>query len=81
MKGQHEAILKHLEDNRTITNMEAFRLYGVTRLSAIIFNLRKLGYTIKTTREIGKTRYGTCNCYGIYTLISKEKKDGTDISD
>lgn len=36
-------ILKHLQAAGSITSMEAFNLYKVTRLSAIIFNLKKKG--------------------------------------
>lgn len=46
--SQEKEVLKHLQINRTITSMEAINLYGATRLSAIIFNLRKKGYNIKT---------------------------------
>lgn len=35
------AILRHLKEYKSITSFEAFTEYGETRLSAIIFNLRK----------------------------------------
>lgn len=35
------AILRHLKEYKSITSFEAFTEYGTTRLSAIIFNLRK----------------------------------------
>lgn len=34
-------VLRHLKQYKSITSFEAFTEYGVTRLSAIIFNLRK----------------------------------------
>lgn len=36
-----EVILRHFKTYRTITSYEAFAEYGVTRLSAIILDLRK----------------------------------------
>lgn len=36
-----QAVLRHLKEYKSITSFEAFTEYGATRLSAIIFNLRK----------------------------------------
>lgn len=61
-------IVKHLKVKGSITSLDAFRLYGVTRLSSIIFNLRKRGFDISTIDESNKDRYGnTCN-YARYVL-------------
>lgn len=38
LKGQ---VLRHLKEYKSITSFEAFTEYGATRLSAIIFELRK----------------------------------------
>lgn len=54
-------VLRHLLSKGTITSMEAFELYGATRLSAIIFNLRK-DYDIDTLDMECTDRYGhTCH--------------------
>lgn len=55
---QTEAVLKHLENKKTITSIEAIRLYGATRLSGIIFNLKKKGYDIVSKTIYVNTRYG-----------------------
>lgn len=34
-------VLDHLQKKKTITSWEAIELFGATRLSAIIYNLRK----------------------------------------
>ena len=61
-------VLKHLEQQRSITSYEAFKLYGATRLSSIIFVLREKGYDIVTLNETSKDRNGnTCN-YARYVL-------------
>lgn len=39
--SKQEKILKHLEKFGSITSIEAFEQYKVTRLSAVIFELRK----------------------------------------
>lgn len=48
MKGQSGALLEHLKTKGSITSMEAIELYGATRLSARIYDFRKLGYAIET---------------------------------
>ena len=46
--SQEERVLNHLMKNGNITSMDAFYLYHITRLSAIIFTLRDKGYDIDT---------------------------------
>lgn len=50
-------VLKHLQEKGSITSMDAFYDYGVSRLSAIIYVLRSREYIIDTIIEKGKTRY------------------------
>lgn len=71
-KDKTSEVLKHLKVKGSITSLEAFELYGATRLSAIIFNLRKKGYNIKTADGSCIDRYGhNCN-FAKYTLIEDE---------
>ena len=45
MKGtQQDRILRYLEDKGSIASWEAIKEFGVTRLSAVIYNLKKKGY-------------------------------------
>jgi hypothetical protein len=60
-------ILKHLKQNGSITSWEAIQLYGATRLSAIIFNLRKK-YNINTFMIDDIDRYGNESRYAKYVL-------------
>lgn len=53
-RGNTGRVLKHLQENENISSMEAFELFGATRLSAIIFNLRKYGYCIINNRCCSK---------------------------
>ena len=47
-KTKHQKIKEHLESGKSITSWEAIELYNVTRLAAIIFNLKKDGHEIET---------------------------------
>ncbi|MDR0249852.1 MAG: helix-turn-helix domain-containing protein [Burkholderiales bacterium] len=49
---QKDSILKHLSKKRTITFLEAWNLYGVVNLSAVIHDLRRDGHEIKRERSL-----------------------------
>lgn len=66
---QTQAIIDHLIKHGSITSMEAFELYGCTRLSAIIFNLRKIGYMIINKVHETENRFGGKVRYVEYKLI------------
>jgi hypothetical protein len=51
--------------------MEAFEKYNVTRLSAIIFNLRKEDYLIKTTSVTRRNQEGNSCTYAEYSLMTE----------
>lgn len=57
-----------LEDVGNITSWEAIEKFGATRLSAIIFNLRKQGYVIENQREYSIDRNGRQCHYVRYIL-------------
>lgn len=63
-----EKVLNHLKEHGTITSLEAIEKYGATRLSAIIFNLRKRGYKIDTYDMPFTDRFGSKSTYGKYVL-------------
>lgn len=46
---QARKVLRHLEKNRSITPLEAFGVYGIFRLAARIYELRKEGFNVVTT--------------------------------
>lgn len=70
--NQEQVILKHLRKHKTITSMEVFELYGFTRLSAVIFNLRESGHKIGMIWETGTNRYGNQVRWGKYFLIKNK---------
>ncbi len=63
-----QMVLDHLKKHGSITSLEAIDNYGATRLSAIIFNLRKKGYSIDTIDVHSVDRYGNSVVYGKYVL-------------
>lgn len=64
-------VLEHLKKYGHITSLEAISLYSATRLSAIIYNLRKKGYDIETKDIDFTDRFGTKSHYGKYVLKSR----------
>ena len=56
-------VLAHLQQEGSITSWDAIQLYRATRLSAIIFNLRKEGYNIKSKNESGEGSHWTRYTY------------------
>lgn len=70
--NQRTMVLKHLRERGSITSMEAFQLYGVTRLSSIIHHFRKQGINVHTVMTDGKTRYGDSCKFAKYILGSEE---------
>ena len=67
-ENQRKAVLNHLREYGSITSMQAFELYGITRLSSIIHHFRKAGTNIQTIMTDGKTRYGNSCKYAKYIL-------------
>ena len=56
-----------------MTSMDAIILFGATRLSDIVFKLKKAGYLILTEMEDGIDRYGNASRYARYKLIADKK--------
>jgi hypothetical protein len=62
-----DRVLQYLKENKSITSLEAIKEFGATRLSAIIYNLRK-EHKITTQYETSKNRYGDSVNYARYIL-------------
>lgn len=63
---QCEMVLNHLLSEGSITPKEAEKRYGIMRLGARIYDLRKHGYTITTKPETKKNRFGVLTTYARY---------------
>lgn len=66
--NQQERVLNYIKSFGSITSLEAFRDLGITRLSAVIFCLRRKGYRIVSTSELSKNRYNESVSYARYTM-------------
>ena len=53
--SQIKKVSKHLKEKNKITSWEAIEKYRCTRLSAIIYILRKDGWDITTNNKFNKT--------------------------
>jgi alanine-alpha-ketoisovalerate/valine-pyruvate aminotransferase len=68
-----EKVKIHLENVGHITSLEAIELYGATRLSAIIYNLRnKYGMNIITETIEFTDRFGNAAHYAKYIFKGEE---------
>jgi len=65
---QTQAVLDWLMSGDSISSLEAFKELGITRLSAIIFNLRKKGYRITSEDEKTVNRFGSTVVFSRYKL-------------
>lgn len=69
---QQNQVLEYLDEHPTgITSMDAFREYGITRLSAVIFRLRERGYGIVTEMCYNPKNNST---YARYYIEEREEK-------
>lgn len=64
-------VLAHLEEYGSITSMQAIERYKATRLSSIIFCLRKRGLPITTERVEYIEEDGRTAWYGRYHMERK----------
>ena len=62
-----EKVLRHLQEHGEITSWDAIVEYGITRLSARIFNLRKMGHVIGS-ETITKKKGDSTVHYTRYTM-------------
>lgn len=68
--NQKQEVLRHIKRYGSITSMEAFEKYGITRLSAIIYILRR-EYEIVTIMRTSVNRYGNEVNFAEYRLTVK----------
>lgn len=67
-KTQADRVLDYIKQFGSITTLEAFNDLGVTRLSAVIFELKDRNIEIDSTTETRKNRYGEKCSYSRYFL-------------
>lgn len=72
--NQMQLVLKHLNRHKYISSFKAIELYGITRLSAVIYDLKDAGYEIGTVWRHATNRYGNPVRYVDYYLIKNKRK-------
>ena len=66
---QCERILRYMEENGSITPLDAMREFGCMRLGARIWDLKKAGKRIIKTSQTAKNRYGDKVTFARYFLL------------
>ena len=75
-KGQKARVLWYIQNYKSITPHEALKEFGIMRLAAVIFELRK-EYDIETVMEKAKNRFGEDVQYARYLYYGvKEAANG-----
>ena len=70
-RTQKNIIEKRLKCKGSVTSWQAFIWYGITRLSAIIYCLRREGMDITTETITKRNRYGNTCTFAKYTLAKQ----------
>lgn len=73
--SQKKMVLDYIREFGSITPLDGFRDLGVTRLAAVIFELKEDGHDIHTERERGKNRYGHPTMYARYSFGKDESNE------
>ena len=64
-----ERVVKLMKEMGSLTALVAMKELGVMRLSAVIFELKALGFNIEKVYESSKNRYGEPVRYAIYSFV------------
>lgn len=67
-KTQCDRVLDYMKQFGSISSMEAFRDLGITRLSAVIYDLEHKGISINRTSENSLNRYNEKTSFTRYSL-------------
>jgi hypothetical protein len=66
--SQNELVLKHLQEVGSLTSLEAIQKYGITRISARVYDLRERGHDVQTELIQVPNRRGKIVRAGLYYL-------------
>ena len=66
--NQKQAVENYIKEHGSITSFEAFMSLGITRLSAVIFEMKRAGIKILTDRITIENRYGNPTTYAVYRI-------------
>jgi hypothetical protein len=69
--SQLSDVLEYMQTKGSITSMDAIEMFGATRMSAIIYDIKKKGYEIDSPLIPVKNRYGKTVYVSNYSLEKK----------
>lgn len=72
---QKDMVLDYINEFGSITPVDAFRDLGITRLAAVVCNLRREGHDIHKEREHAYNRYGQKVRYARYSFGRDERNE------
>jgi hypothetical protein len=73
VKTQLTSVMYHLQEIGSITSLDAIKEYGATRLSHLIYLLRKKGYMIDSVNVTTTNRWGNKVTYSKYYYVDPDK--------
>jgi hypothetical protein len=79
LQSQKTNILEYLIEGNPLTSLEAIELFGCTRLAAIIFALRKVGWNIEGKALPGNKGAFTYRLLKKGEVIKRASQDDTHI--
>lgn len=74
---QTEKVLRHMKRFGSITPLEAMEEYGIMRLGARIWDLKREGHLIQLEDVKGRNRFGEPTRYAKYCLIRENLHEAT----
>lgn len=66
--SQCERIVEYMQQNGSITQLDALREFGCMRLASRISDLKRQGVAVKREMETSKNRYGEPISYARYSI-------------
>ena len=70
MGKQQQRVLEYMNAFGSISSMEAFQDLGVTRLAAVIFELKRKGITINSKTEARVNHFGEVKHFSRYSVVN-----------
>lgn len=68
---QCEMVLRHMEEQGSITSLEAMQEYGIMRLASRIADLKRAGLQISREMVSRKNRFGETVAFARYSITGR----------
>lgn len=79
LSRQSARVLGYMQEFGSITSLQAFQDLGVTRLAAVIFNLKKAGVPIVKAMQVSINRWGEEVHFAKYFIVTEEEDYHDDV--